>query len=305
LVSVAACVCIALVLVFEYTAELKVYRKMAIYRARKHDFALVPGFVESLLDIAEPGDTVLYMDEVPMLYSLVNGSHCLGSTYYPLLLDPSTRSHWLDRSDYLVSWNNPYMKLVRYGDQYPARLNAGKIEMVSCHFDEDQDVSALSISVDNPGEEFVIPVSVSSNEGSVGGGEEFRIAVPQSYEGWVSAEGMPVPCRSRSVRMHFDHIKADSQLRGIKLSDHEGGLMWSWERGCTIEVRYKDGEGVAAAFDLKSVFDRSMCMQEARAVRPFTLEEFPDGLEVLSDEGFLVLLGVGAPASGTVNGSGD
>jgi hypothetical protein len=251
-------------------------------RTKRHPFVLDREQSNELLKYASSEDKVLYTDEIPLLFHLVNGAHQLGAVYYPAIKNSPIESDWMQRIDYIAGWNNPFRQIAREGERYPPVLRLADITSITCESTIPEQIRRLEVKILNPGQAFEIDIALRSTEGGGHSDSSLKFDVPAEYEGWLS----PAPKLDGQLIdwLQISPIEANkgATLIGFRFSDRTRSTLWPWRQSAKLTVAYKDNKKASARFDVLN----TLGSKELRSC----FEKDSESLSVMMDTGSLVLL---------------
>jgi len=259
----------------------KLIRRLDV-RIKKHPFTLDQMQPSKLLGKASHEEKVLYTDEIPMLFHLVNGTHKFGAIYYPAIRNSSIEGHWMKKIDYIVGWNNPFRKLAMEGERYPPVLLFANINTITYESMISEDLGKLEVFISNPGESFDVDISVRSPESDVYSEPTFQFRVPARYEGWLSPSAKLSDYSINCFQLMPTRVNEKATLMGLRFSNGSVSTVWPWKQRAKITVNYKVDKQVSACFNVLDTLG-------SKELRSY-FESHPESLNVIMDTGSIVLL---------------
>jgi len=251
-------------------------------RIKRHPFILNKRQPAELLKHANSEDKVLYTDEIPLLFNLVNGTYKLGAIYYPAIRNTSIEPNWMKKLDYIVGWNKPFQELTREGQIHPHDLRLSNIDVIKYESEAFENLREFEIMISNPGESFEINLILHSTMLYGATGSTFQFHVPKEYDGWLSLSPIPSDILVNWLQLMPVNSNEKAKLTGFRFSSGNKLTLWPWRQQARITVNYKDNNTISTCFDVLDTLG-------SKELQSY-FKNHPESLQVISDIGSTVTL---------------
>ncbi|NJN68623.1 MAG: hypothetical protein HC884_18905 [Chloroflexaceae bacterium] len=251
----------------------------------RHSIDLEPAQPALLLARSDPGDRVLYLDELHRDFYLLHSGMQRGAVYYPALEGTAEEAVWMQRPDlrFAVVWD-PVESLALDQDilsrglvNGQGQIAAAAVAWLRLETAAPPDVGTLRIFVHNAGRAGRIEVTPVDEAGNLLQADRTGAEVVGSWSGWVSLE-LAQTTSARVWNLTFPQAEA-LFVGGITFG--ETGHQWPWEQRARLTLVTQQGTQRCA---------QTVSFDVARLVPP-PLDTRP--LRVLDDRGASVLVHVG------------
>lgn len=276
---------------------------MAQHLREREPLALYPSQPKLLLDLARPGDRVLYTSIIALDYYLIHGALRLGAVYYhpafkgsfiatdwlrrpelrfvvayqPTVYHPSfegvdENNWWITRPDFrysLLSRPRKYGPAAREG-----KIPAALYRELTIKPKDGGRPQTLRINLENPGGPAVLQVVPLDHLGQPREEAHQTIPVKKGWSGWLTVDLRPLTPWS-ALRLEFPRDGDRYQVTGLAFD--QDPHLWPWVQ--KAQLTFHPREGGSPVFTVS--FDPKDLLPEPLKTRP---------VAVLDDRGSSVLL---------------
>lgn len=258
-----------------------------------------------LLARANPGDRVLYLDEIPRMFYLTHGALHLGAIHYPGINGSPEEAQWLQRPDlrFAVMWD-PLEALVM-DEQYleigvvnrEGAIPVEKLRWMELELQEPVRGKPLRVLVTNRGGAAQLVAVPLEDSGQTSQAPTAAVSadIPPASSGWISLDleqsqggeqaSSPTTQPATRWRLLFSGKRQFLRIRGLVFGDDS--RQWPWEQRATLRLVVGQNLSLDLMHDLKTTttvtlhFDPQKILPDMLADREMT---------VLDDEGASVLV---------------
>lgn len=216
------------------------------HRIKRHPFVLDVKQPNKLLAFAPPDSRILYIDEIPMLFYLVNGAHIFGAVYYPAIEKSRIADKWTEKINFIVGWNDPYLLLTRGRE----RIRLADIDTINYESENTVKLHEMELFISNPGEAFYLNMYTKSKYKTDPAAPFYRLPVPAKHDGWLSFKDIVLDSSFYSLHIVPEDVNEKASLIGFRFSENNPLIMWPWKQKAKIGITYLDGENTIAKFNL-------------------------------------------------------
>lgn len=269
------------------------------------DVTLSPEQPALLLARANPGDRVLYLDEIPRMFYLTHGVLHHGAIHYPGINGSPEEAQWLQRPDlrFAVMWD-PLEALVM-DEQYleigvvnrEGAIPVEKLRWMELELQEPVRGKPLRVLVTNGGGAAqLVAVPLEANgQASPDPAAAVSADIPPASSGWITLDleqsrgreqaRSPSPQPATRWRLLFSGKRQFLRVRGLVFGDDS--RQWPWEQRATLRLVAGQQISLDLMHDLKTTttvtlhFDPQKILPHMLADRKMT---------VLDDRGASVLV---------------
>lgn len=225
-------------------------RSMITFSRDRHSMLLDPEQPAILLSRARPGDRVLYIHDILMLFYFTHGAMQVGAVYYPGIAGTPEENQWIQRSDlrFAVVWN----PVQSFSVSRDGKIPVSSLSWLRFQITEPAVSKYLKVFVENRGgiaQVEVIPIDSTNNLLS---GSKVGADIPARWSGWVNLD-LSGASATNAFRISFPIGMPDLYIGGIVFGDDP--LQWPWANRSTLTLmpKEKDAVPMTLSFDPETI----------------------------------------------------
>jgi hypothetical protein len=254
----------------------------------RQSIALEPEQPALLLAQSDPGDRVLYLDEIHRDFYLLHTGMQRGAVYYPALRGTAEEAAWMQRTDlrFAVIWD-PVESLALERDildsgviNRQGQIAASEVAWLRLEAPTPPEAETLRVRIHNSGRTGRVEVTPVDENGKLLRANRTGAEVAASWSGWVTLE-LDQSTRATSTRVWRIAFPEGESLFVDGLTFGETDHQWPWQQHARLVLVTQAGAQRCA---------RTVSFDASRLVPP-PLDAKP--LHVLDDRGASVLVRVG------------